>query len=77
MGTKITHVRVFLSSPPPAGDMALLAGSYLGLFFLVKSSPNGENAQEIREVLDLHNRDVRERGGLPWGPRMREREGVA
>lgn len=57
--------------------MALLAGSYLGLFFLVKSSPNGENAQEIREVLDLHNRDVRERGGLPWGPRMREREGVA
>lgn len=66
-----------LPPPPPAGDMALLAESYLGLFFLVKSSLNGENAKEIREVLDLHNRDVREGQGLPWGPRMREREGVA
>lgn len=55
----------------------MLAGSYLGLFFLVKSPLNGENAKEIREVSDLHNRDVREGEGLPWGPRTREREGAA
>lgn len=63
--------------PPPAGDRALLAGWYLGLFFFVKSSLNGENAKEIREVLDLHNRDVRERGGVLGGLRIKERENVA
>lgn len=49
---------------PTHARRILLAGSDLGLFFFQKISNEGcskKNAKEVREVFDLHNKDVKEK----------------
>lgn len=47
--------------PHQENSVCLFAGSDLGLFFLLRfqvRDASGENAKEIREISDLHNKGV-------------------